>query len=71
METLEANPHVRSLHNRIAELEAALADACLDLRLTRAWVRLACGQEGALSGPTLQPARVGVYRAPDRAAVGD
>jgi hypothetical protein len=42
METLGEHPELLRLHDRIAELEGALADARQDLRLTRAWFQLAC-----------------------------
>jgi hypothetical protein len=41
MESLGEQTDVRQLQDRIVELETALADAHLDLRLTRAWAQLA------------------------------
>jgi len=71
VETLDRNPEVRTLHDRIAELEAALADACQDLRLTRAWVRLARGQEDPLPGLPPRLARAGLRHSHSSLAVGD
>ncbi len=42
MQTKAESHELLRLQYRIAELEAALADAQEDLRLTRAWAKLIC-----------------------------
>ncbi len=51
MESRLENPDVQRLHDRVGELEEALADALQDLALTRAWIRLAQCRPTAAARP--------------------
>jgi transposase-like protein len=46
VETTKERDELKRLKGRIRELEQALSDATLDLRLEREYVKLACGRAG-------------------------
>ena len=67
VETTEERSELRKLKDRVKELEEALVDAHLDLRLEREYVKLACTAAGiedvtafkkkALGGPSTGPSK--------------
>ena len=70
METTEERNEVKMLRRRVRDLEAALGDAHLDLRLERAYLEIACesagiGDIGAFKKKTeveLSKSRLGIRR---------
>jgi transposase-like protein len=46
VKTLEERDQLKAMKQEIHELKSALGDAYLDLRLEKAWVKLACKQAG-------------------------
>lgn len=46
VKTTEERDQLKSMKQEIHELKSALADAHLDLRLEKAWVKIACEQAG-------------------------
>ena len=67
VETPEERSELRKLKDRVKELERALVDAHLDLRLEREYVKMACTAAGiedvagfkkkVLGGPSTEPSR--------------
>jgi len=60
VETPEERCELRKAKDRIRELEKALVDAHLDLRLERAWTQIACNMAGVEDVDTFKKKRPGM-----------
>jgi transposase-like protein len=60
VETTEERSELRKMKERVRELEKALVDAHLDLRLERAWLELACEAGGIQDVEEFKKKRAGM-----------